>query len=447
MNEEDIEVSHPRIPKPPPEGKVLKTNKHHADDEGESETARNTRLNAALYHTSDESVLSYRQQNDSSDLLGRLYYDDYDSHSNLISPELLSPTNSLPHTPLLSPAPNNSNAAEDNEFNFGTSPTPKSAILNSQLSSSSTSLSSLPKSAQTKSTKPSLSRGVSFDTGDEGPKKSYTLKRKYPDYKFRRNNKTWLVGFNNDVESTKAIEWLFDEMVIHGDTIVILQVLDEKKHVSIDKIKANANVAHFEKLNVHYKKVALLFEVVIGKPQKALKLAIAEYAPSMMVIGTHHYTERESKHSHRGFLSKSSLSKHFLECALVPVIIVKPTYNYVEVLANPIDSDQYFVNWIKRAAEGQTEGATATATAAGAAAASGHNDDQQHSSLHRKVNSFLSPTSSRNSSYTNLVNEERGRSNHSHLSNPVQRLANESRSRSTSRTRSAFSKFFRKSED
>lgn len=440
MNEV-AETHHPRIQKPPPEGQILKLDKPLNDKE-ESETAKNTRLNASLYHTSDESIQQYRQQNNSTDLLGRLYYDDYDSNSNLLSPELLSPASSVPHTPLISPIPTVAvdTVADGNEFDFGTSPTPRSAILNSHLnSSSSTSLSSLPKSAMSKANRPNLSRGVSFDTGEEGPKKSYTVKIKHPEYKFRRNNKTWLVGYNNDAESTKAIEWLFDEMVIHGDTIVILQVLDEKKYVTIDKLKANANITQFEQLNVHFKKVSMIFEVVIGKPLKTLKLAIAEYAPSMMVIGTHHYVEQDDKHHHRhrGFLSKSSLSKHFLECALVPVIIVKPTYNYIENLPQPIDSEQYFVNWLKRASE----------------APDTNDDQQQHqqgssslSLLHRKVNSFLSPTSSRNSSYTNLVAEERGKSGNQSL-NPVLRLTNESRSRSTSRTRSAFSKFFRKHDD
>ena len=80
-------------------------------------------------------------------------------------------------------------------------------------------------------------RGISFDTSPHGHQKSYTLKAKHPLFKFRRTNKTFLVGYNDDLESTKAIEWLFDEMIINGDTIVVLQVLDEKQHVSIDKSK------------------------------------------------------------------------------------------------------------------------------------------------------------------------------------------------------------------
>ena len=38
--------------------------------------------------------------------------------------------------------------------------------------------------------------------------------------------------------------------------------------------------------------------------------------------------------------------KHFLECALVPVIVVKPTWRYVEQLEHPIDSETYFHDWI-----------------------------------------------------------------------------------------------------
>ena len=73
----------------------------------------------------------------------------------------------------------------------------------------------------------SMERGISFDTSPHGHQKSYTLKAKHPLFKFRRTNKTFLVGYNDDLESTKAIEWLFDEMIINGDTIVVLQVLDE----------------------------------------------------------------------------------------------------------------------------------------------------------------------------------------------------------------------------
>ncbi|KAI5956391.1 hypothetical protein KGF54_000866 [Candida jiufengensis] len=431
------------------EGNILKkSNSKKSKEKKETLTDRNTRLNAELYHQSDDSIQLYKQQNNSTDLLGRLYYDDYDSNNSnnngILSPDISSPVSSNNGTPIISPV----NSDDENTFHFGsplTTGTNPPRISNSSSSPSLLTLnttnnypnsidsinnSSLTNSNSTNSNKikPSLSRGVSFDTTPHGTKKSLTLKFKHPDFKFRRNNKTWLVGFNNDLESTKAIEWLFDEMIINGDTIIILQVLDEKKAQNIDKAQANYNLKIFEKLNVHFKKISLIFEIVIGKPLKLLKNAISEYTPSMMIIGTHHYNDAKENHNHNhgymSFLSKSSLSKHFLECALVPVIIVKPTYNYIETLKDPIDSEDYFINWIKKIPMDESP----------------YNKKEKP----KKSNGggFLSPTTSRNSSYTNLINEERGRSNHAQDPQFL-RLTNESRSRSSSKTRS-FSRFFRK---
>ncbi|KAI3403299.2 hypothetical protein KGF56_003887 [Candida oxycetoniae] len=427
-----------QIKKPPSEGKLLKHDTKPAEDRTlqETETVRNTRLNASIYHIFDDSIDLYKQENNSSDLLGRLYYDCYDS-------DVISPSSSAAGTPILSPARENvgDGVDEDNEFHFG----PLRNLHDSQISlknvglaacsntSSSTSLNGLAAAQRVNSNSNSgarplsskripLERGITFDTIAHGSRKSLTLKSKHPQFKFRRNNKTWLVGFSNDSESTKAIEWLFDEMVTNGDTIIILQVLDEKKTPlsSIDKLQANTHLANFEKLNVHLKKIAIVFEVVIGKPQKCLKLAIEEYNPSMMVIGTHHYSEaRDSNHHHRGFFSSSSLSKYFLEYALVPVIIVKLTYNYTEYLAHPIDSEFHFQNWIKNIQDHPQSAMSQS--------------NQTHQM--KKISGFLSPNSSKNSSFTNLAEENRGR-----------KLDTESsRSRSTSRTK-PFSKLFGKSD-
>ncbi|KAI5964262.1 uncharacterized protein KGF55_002204 [Candida pseudojiufengensis] len=418
-------------------GNILKQHK----PKEETETARNTRLNAKLYHQSDDSIQLYKQQNNSTDLLGRLYYDDYDSsNSNILSPDLLSPVTSNNGTPMLSPTVSDN----ENDFYFGsplTTGTNAIKIPNSSSSSSSLTLNNQDSTSQTttstnstKKIRPNISRGISFDTTPHGTKKSLTLKFKYPNFKFRRNNKTWLVGFNNDLESTKAIEWLFDEMIINGDTIIVLQVIDEKNKNQqiIDKNQANVNLKNFEDLNVHFKKISLIFEIVIGKPMKLLKNAIAEYSPSMMVIGTHHYNENDSNHHHGiSFLSKASISKHFLECALIPVIIVKPSYNYIEILKNPIDSEDYFINWIKKIPMDESPFKR-------------EKIKKSNSTTGGSASGFLSPSISRNSSYTNLINEERGRTNNSHSQDPqFLRLTNESRSRSTSKTRS-FSKLFRR---
>ena len=100
----------------------------------------------------------------------------------------------------------------------------------------------------------SFERGISFDTSTDNHRKSLTFKVKHPHFRFRRNNKTFLAGFNNGLESLKAIEWLFDEMIVHGDTVIILQVLDEKQHESIDKRQANKALNKIELLNTHFKK-------------------------------------------------------------------------------------------------------------------------------------------------------------------------------------------------
>ncbi|RLV90803.1 hypothetical protein JA1_004290 [Spathaspora sp. JA1] len=345
--------------------------------EVEDETDINTRLNSLLFQTSNDSIELYKLQNNSSDLLGRLYYDDYDS-------ELTSPISSQIGTPvLLSPQ---------------LSPSEASSI--SQIR---------PIVSRTKS----FERGISFDNTNLAAKKqALILKLKHPEFKFRRNNKTFLTGYNNDYESFKAIEWLFEEMVINGDTIVVFQVLNEKKYEKIDKQQANVNLQKFEKLNIHMKKVSIIYEVVIGKAEKNLKKAIDEYTPSMMIVGTHEGKE------HKSFL-KSSISKHFLECALVPVIVVKPSYKYIEQLKFPIDSELYFENWVKSIDDNSKE--------------------------KPKTRGILSPTQSRSSSYTNLVAEERGRKTNllavpSDARSPS-KTRDKERSRSRSRTR-AFAKFF-----
>ena len=344
--------------------------------EFDDETLRNTQLNAELYHTSNDSVDLYRQENDSSDLLGRLYYDDFDSDSGITPVPSISAT-PMTLSPVMSPA---------SEI--------KDPILKARPS--------MPRTH-------SMERGISFDTSPHGHQKSYTIKVKHPLFKFRRTNKTYLVGYNGDMESSKAVEWLFDEMIINGDTIVILQVLDEKINESIDKRKAEKNLAMFESLNQHFKKVRIIHQLAIGKARKAMSAAVEEYRPSMMVIGTHHY---DGKEHHRGF-AKSSLSKHILEYSLVPVILVKPTYKYVEFLKQEIDGPHYFENWIKNI------------------------DEIENRVIRKKVPSLLSPSVSRSSSYTSLVNEERGRGNREELQ-PETR----SRSRSTSKSR-LFARFFK----
>ncbi|EGV60952.1 hypothetical protein CANTEDRAFT_115964 [Yamadazyma tenuis ATCC 10573] len=334
----------------PREKKVVKSRNRERFD---PTTSKNTKLNSLIYHTTDDSIDVYTKENDSSDLLGRIYYDDFDSESS-------TPIISTNTTPLISPSGSRSTSFTNLRVLHSTSSIDEKSREHYK-----------------------YERGISFDTSTNIERISLTLKAKHPKFKFRRNNKTFLAGFNGDSESLKAIEWLFDEMIIHGDTIVILQVLDEKLHHDIDRAQCNRQLELIEDLNVHNKKISIVFEIVIGKPQKLLKKAIDEYTPQMMTIGMHS-PDKESK----GFFAKTTVSKYFLEYALVPVIVVKPTYDYIKELTNPIDNQQYFQNWLKNI------------------------DISETFIKDKKKKKMKSPLGSRSSSHVSLValNEERGRS-------------------------------------
>lgn len=365
----------------------------------ETETQLNTRLNSLLYHTSDDTVDLYRLENNSLDLLGRIYYDDFD--------------------------PTDSRAIES-------------------LSSLSGSATPVPKTVVNQKIRPSFERGVSFDTLSDTHHLSIILKEKHPEFKFRRNNKTFLVGFSNDSQSLRAVEWAFQEMVIHGDTIVVFHVLDDRSYKAVEPSSAESILLRLKKLNSHEKKVSLVYEVVIGRPQKLLKEAILEYNPAMMIVGTHQEPTGSlsasnsstniagsSHHRHHSsFFGKSSISKYFLQYALVPVIVVKPFYQYHEELQKPIDSEKYFLDWI-----------------------GGVDLSQTYEKKKKKSRFLLSPQSSRNSSATNLMLsattsiEARGRTVDENLLNDGSRdssVSSQERSRTDTRShsRSRLSKLF-----
>lgn len=349
-----------------------------AEPRQETETEINTRLNALIYHTSDETVDLYRRENDSSDLLGRLYYDDYDSE--LVASEVSTPGSDAaagggaggdyfggsinaalmaeghkPVTPgragpLAALGPLGSHSVPNLEAlaeRHGRVALPDGRGRWTGGFGARLSLALRRPAVQRLAL---FERGVLFDNLSDAHRRLLTFKVKHPQYKFRRNNKTYLTGYSGDEELRRLIEWLFEQMVVHGDTVIVLQVLEEKQHRLIDKARANELLRQIELLNRHGKKVLVVFEVVIGKAQRLLQAAIDEYNPQMMVIGTHTYEDRDGRmhEHHKGFLLKSLMLRHFLECALVPVIVVKPCYEYVERLAEPIDGEEYFARWIAR---------------------------------------------------------------------------------------------------
>lgn len=408
----------------------------------ETETQINTRLNGLLYHTSNDSIDLYRLENNSLDLLGRLYYDDYDSEFSVLSPSPINPSveRVASYTSL-------------SKMNSGLNLVSMSSNLELARQQKTPSASNLPDMARSLVLRPpsrpnmhrlgSFERGVSFDTLLDDHHLAITLKVKHPQFKFRRNNKTFLIGFSNDAESLRAVEWVFQEMAINGDTVIVLQVLDDKYYRQVDPALAEQVLAKLEKLNTHSKKISLVYEVVIGKPQKLLKLAIEEYKPNTMIVGTHqqggvlqlspsstniinlsHHTHHHHHHHHHmPFLSKASVSKYFMQFALVPVIVVKPYYHYHENLDQPIDSEEYFQNLL-------------------ASIDVSHTREKKKSRL-----GMRSPLLSAGNSSTNLADmkseakAERGRDTSFSIGSR-EHSPSESSSRSSSKTRHRWSKIF-----
>ena len=66
-------------------------------------------------------------------------------------------------------------------------------------------------------------------------------------------------------------------------------MLDKKTYRQVDPSLAEMVLEKLKKLNTRSRKIFLVCEIVIGKPQKLLKLAISEYKPAMMIVGTNLY--------------------------------------------------------------------------------------------------------------------------------------------------------------
>lgn len=393
--------------------------------ENETETELNTNLNAMLYHFSEDSVDLYKSENNSLDLLGRAYYDDYNPSDRAVVEKVASFTS-------LSSLNRMSASASINQTISPTLSPQISNHLNPVYGSSSL-----------------FERQVSFDTLSDDHHSAITLKVKHPEFKFRRNNKTILVGYSNDTESLKAVEWAFLELLIHGDTLIVFHVLDEKTYKRVDPTLADLVLEKLKKLNSHSRRISLVLEIVVGNPQKLLKKAITEYKPAMMIVGTHQYGQAPLAptasstnllsmnhhkhhhmsqlnlnhklssgihlHNHKSLFSKTTVSEYFLQYALVPVIVVKPFYEIREVLNEPVNSETYFQDWLA-------------------------NIDVMQIREKKKKHIFTvrSPSLSRNSSLTNLNEmshmEGRGRSETgTHPSDSRGLSRSSSRSRSLSR--------------
>lgn len=389
------------------------------DSEAETETYINTKLNALLYHTSDDSIDRYKSENTQSDLLDRLYYDDYDPSNRLAVASLSSlvPVSLPLRSGITSPRQKQDLVALRSENHsplvdlstLASESGPMFEVGDAAAQASGVSLDRILGDSllggNKKPVRPLFALQVSFDTLSDFHHQAITLKAKHPEFKFRRNNKCFLIGFNNDSESFKAVEWAFLEMVVHGDTIIVLHVLDSKTVKKLDRAIAEATFEKIKSLNTHRRKISIVFESVIGQPQRLLKQAISEYKPAMMIVGTSHYGQalaptshgnsstnlhQQASRLHVPFFSKVSISKYFLQFALVPVILVKPFYEIHELLDRPINGEKYFLQWL-----------------------AGIDVSHTYEKKKKKFLAMRSPSGSRNSSHTSLVDLEaqsRGRS-------------------------------------
>lgn len=393
------------------------------EDEDE-ETKKNTEINSLLYATGNDTVDMYKLQNSSSDLLGRLYYDDFDSDSTPTT--ALTPVNSgegtVPTNEYILDRIKYSNRSTSSSVSESFSPE-RLAILS-------------PRHPGSK-----LKRGITFDASTNNHHSTITLKLKHPHFRFRRNNKTYLVGFAGDLTSYKAIEWLFDEMIVHGDTIIVLHVLDDKAYLAVDRQKAQLIMNQIELLNARDRKVSITLELALGKPMRLLKTAIDEYEPQIMVIGSKHYDESSGEiHHRRGFMAKQSMSKHFLECALVPVIIIKSTYVHEDLLVNPIETETYFQDWLKEIDISGTYQKEKKRLSRFLSPSSSKTDLNSLRPTHSAKDSYLRPSTSRDNLFQ-LELELRGRDLLPTNSRLSSRSRSESRQRSSSRQKPTFSIF------
>lgn len=97
-------------------------------------------------------------------------------------------------------------------------------------------------------------RHISFDTFPDneavkGNILSYTLTSTHKKYAFHRASRVFVVGYNEKSYSINALQWMLDELVDDGDTIICVMVVEEN-----DKLKTGLKPG--EKHTEKYKKLA-----------------------------------------------------------------------------------------------------------------------------------------------------------------------------------------------
>ncbi|KAI7899512.1 uncharacterized protein BX663DRAFT_554918 [Cokeromyces recurvatus] len=175
-------------------------------------------------------------------------------------------------------------------------------------------------------------RGVSFDTmtDQDQPDFSFTLRGKTQGYQRTRRSRTFMVATDLENYSDYALDWAIENVMDHGDEIIVLRVLtidmsDNRPNVKAmlrheelqSKEIANTVMKRIMAAGNEDMKISAVIEFVIGKVQETIQNMISIYQPSMLIVGTRGMSELKG-------MFINSISRYCLQHSPVPVVIVQP---------------------------------------------------------------------------------------------------------------------------
>ncbi|BFZ53552.1 hypothetical protein PYCC9005_000577 [Savitreella phatthalungensis] len=174
-----------------------------------------------------------------------------------------------------------------------------------------------------------FTKRVSFDTftNPDAAIFSLTLKVKHKEYRYRRQSRTYLIGYDTAEYSASALDWLLDTLADDGDEIIALRAIDPKskqannEEVSEAAYRAEARhiVDEIVERNEDDKAVSIIVELATGNVKSLLMHMIHLYHPDSLIVGT----KGRNLNSISG-LVPNSMSKWCLQNSPVPVIVVRP---------------------------------------------------------------------------------------------------------------------------
>ncbi|KAG2238002.1 hypothetical protein BDF21DRAFT_404495 [Thamnidium elegans] len=175
-------------------------------------------------------------------------------------------------------------------------------------------------------------RGVSFDTmtDQDQPDYSFTLRGKNQGYQRTRRSRTFMVATDLANYSDYALDWAIENLVDHGDEIIVLRVLTVDMSENRPNLKAmlrHEELQSKERASLVMSKImaaggpdlkiSAVIEFVIGKVQETIQSMISVYQPSMLIVGTRGLSELKG-------MFINSVSKYCLQHSPVPVVVVRP---------------------------------------------------------------------------------------------------------------------------